>query len=355
MKKVISKIFALTFAASFALSLVGCGKEGTTKDGYADTLYLYNWTEYMPQTVLDAFKEEYGIKVKVGEYSSNEELLSHLLTGATSQYDIAVASNYVIESFADKKLIQEIDKNNITNIANLNEEYMDKDYDKGNKYSIPYMVSWSAIAVNTNLYKGEINTFNDLLKEDLKDSLVVMDDVRELVGIALSSDGQDPNTTDKDTILATKDWLSKLKKNVRLFDSDSPSTALINGSAKAGYIWAAEVALAQQENEAIKSVFPDGSIYCVDCFVITSEAKHKREAELFIDFCLRPEVVAMIVEDYPYATPNKAAIESGKLPEEYVNNPVCNVPDNVVEKATLYGDVGDAVTYYDEIWNTIKD
>ena len=349
MKKLISLGLIIVMAL---LVLTGC-KEGTTKDGYADTLYLYNWTEYMPQTVLDAFEDEYGIKVKVAEYSSNEELLSKLLLGATSQYDVCVATNYVIESFVEQNLIQPIDLNNITNFKNLDEKYLNLSFDEGNKYSIPYMVSWTAIAVNTDLYSGEISTFDDLLADDLKDSLVVVDDVRELVGIALSAKGLDPNTTSYDDIASTKDWLVSLKNNVRKFDSDSPKTALIDGSAKAGYVWAAEVALAQEENENIKAVFPEGSLYCMDNFVITSEAPHKREAELFIDFCLRPEVVAMIVEDYPYATPNKAALDV--LPESYVNNVVCNPTEEIVSKAILYDNVGEAVTYYDEIWNAIKD
>jgi len=343
---------AIGVALSLTIALVGCGGAKTTEDGYSTELNFYNWTEYMPNSVMEAFKKEYGITVNVDTFSSNEELLTKLLAGGTSQYDLSVATHYMVPPFKEQGLIQEIDKENITNFDNLDSRYIGLDYDKENKLSIPYMVSWTAIGVNKDKYDKEITTFDDLLDTDLADSIVVPDDPREIIGIALISQGKDPNSRDKDEIMGTLDWIKDLSKNIRKYDSDNPKSLFVTGEVKAGYTWNAEIALAARENPSIVAVFPDHSLYCIDAFIITNGAKNKREAELFIDFCLRPEISAMITNDYPYTNPNAAALPL--LGEEYTDNPAVNVPQEIIDKATMYEDVGEAVTYYEELWNLIK-
>ena len=111
----IRKITALLAAAALcAAALTGCGKKDS-----GEKLYVYNWTEYIPQNVYDAFEEETGIKVIESTFSSNEEMLAKLTAGGSDQYDLVMASNYVVEAMVEQDLIQPIHKENLENLGNI--------------------------------------------------------------------------------------------------------------------------------------------------------------------------------------------------------------------------------------------
>lgn len=359
MKKVLSII--VTFV--LMISLIGCGSKANSesssndnKEGYAKELYLYNWTEYIPQSVFDAFEKEYGIKVVQSTFSSNEELLAKLLAGGTDQYDLTVASNYIIQPMIEQGLIQKIDKSEIPNISNVSDDMLNRDFDKGNEYSVPYMSSCTVVAVNKAKLKElgvEINSLNDLQNSKLANQIVVVDDVREVVGAALKAQGKDPNTKDEETIKGTEPWLDKLKGNVKSYDSDSPKSLLISNEAAVGLVYNMDAGLAMAENkdiDVVKTKEPDE--LSIDNFVITSGAKHKKEAELFINFIERPDIYKMCLDEYPGGCINKEAYKS--LDDDYLNNKGSNVDQEEIKRANLIDDVGDAAEYYDDVFTKMK-
>lgn len=357
MKKIKNSIMASVIITMIIITITGCNStSNTSKNGYAKELYLYNWTEYMPDSVLKEFQNRYGIKVIQSTYTSNEEMMAKLIAGGTSQYDLAVPSNYFVQALVEKKLIQKIDKDSIKDLSNINESFLNLKYDEGNQYTVPYMMSMSVLAVNKAKLKElgvEINSYNDLLNPKLKGKIVVVDDQRELIGIALKAQGNDSNEMDKDKILGTTEWLKKLTPNIKAYDSDSPKTLLISNEVVVGLVWNAEAALAMKENKEIEVIFPkEPSAKSIDSFVITSSSKHKKEAELFINFILEPKISKMISEVYPYTNPNKAA--KPLLSKEYIDNPASNIPDAEIKKGTLLDDVGDSIKYYDNVWTEVK-
>lgn len=357
MKKTKKSIMFCAIITIIFITITGCNSSSKkNENGYAKELYLYNWTEYMPESVLKEFQMRYGIKVVQSTYTSNEEMMAKLIAGGTSQYDLAVPSNYFVQALLEKKLIQKIDKNSIKNLSNINESFLNLKYDEGNQYTVPYMMSMSVLAVNKPKLKElgvEINSYNDLLDTKLKGKIVVVDDQRELIGIALKAQGNDLNEMDKDKIIATTAWLNKLTPNIKAYDSDSPKTLLISNEAVVGLVWNAEAALAMKENKDIGVIFPkESSAKSIDSFVITSSAKHKKEAELFINFILEPKISKMISEVYPYTNPNKAA--KPLLGKEYIDNLASNIPESEIKKGTLLDDVGDSIKYYDSVWTEIK-
>lgn len=311
----------------------------------------------MPDSVLKEFQNRYGIKVIQSTYTSNEEMMAKLIAGGTSQYDLAVPSNYVIEALKQKKLIQPIDKSKIKNLSNIDKSLLNQSYDPGNKYTVPYMMSMTVLAVNKKKLKQlgvTVNNYNDLLNPKLKDNIVVPDDQRELIGIALKSQGYTENEKSKSKIQGTAAWLNKLKPNIKAYDSDSPKTLLISNEVAVGLVWNAEAALAMKENKDIQVVFPkEPSSMSLDNFVITSGAKHKKEAELFINFVLEPKISKMISDTFPYANPNSAA--KSLLSKDYLNNPASNIPASEVKRGEFVQDVGDSVKYYDSVWTKFKD
>lgn len=357
MKKIRNIIVFSSIITLLLTAFTGCGSKDTaSKNGYAKEIHLYNWTEYMPDSVLKEFEKQYGIKVVQSTYSSNEEMMAKLIAGGTSQYDLAVPSNYIIKALNDKKLIQPIDKSKITNFSNISPNLLDQSFDKGNKYTVPYMMSMSVIAANKQKLSGlgvTINSYNDLLNPKLKGSIVLPDDQRECIGMALKALGYTENETDKAKIDQAAEWLNKLKPNIKAYDSDSPKTLLISNEVAVGVVWNAEAALAMKQNKDIQVIFPkEPSSMSLDSFVIPAGSKHKTEAELFISFILQPKISKMISDVYPYSNPNKAA--KSILSKEYTDNPASNLPESEIKKGEFLQDVGASVKYYDSVWTKFK-
>lgn len=353
MKRMIVVLLAIMITVPL---LEGCGSSAAAGggDGGRDKeLNIFNWSEYLPQSVLDAYKEKTGVDVKIATYASNEEMLAKMMAGGADQYDLVVPSNYVIQAMIRQKLLQPLDKANIPNIKNITPDLLDMDYDKGNTYAVPYMVSFTLIAVNKKTCPVEIKSYNDLLDPRLKDSMVVVDDPRELIGIAMQALGYKFNDTDPAKLAEAKQWLLKLTPNIKAYDGDSPKTKMISGETSVGFIWNGEAALSMKENPDIVIAWPrEGVNMAIDNFTVTSGAKHKKAAEDFVNYILEPEVSKLISDEYPYTNPNAAA--APLLGKEYLDCPASNVPAEQVKKAVLTQDAGDAAAEFDKIWSEIK-
>ncbi|MBP2649185.1 MAG: transporter permease [Firmicutes bacterium] len=358
--KLCKKFWALTvilvvLGLITVLFAAGCGKTEGSKPKLASELNLFIWSEYIPQAVLDKFEQKYGIKVNQTNYSSNEEMLAKLQAGGTSQYDVAVASDYMVEIMLNQKqpIIQVIDLNNVPNLKNIDPQYRNKVFDPDNKYSVAYVCGSAVIAVNKDKIKESIKSYKDLMNPKYKNSLVVLDDERAIIGIGLKLLGYSLNETDEEKIKQAKDVVSKLIPNIKAYDSDSPKTLLINGEAAGGVVWSAEASLAKRENPNIEIIFPEEGMYLwQDNLVITQGAPHKKEAELFINFILEPEISAMISKEFPYTNPN---LEARKLLDQSVlEDKSAYPPQDVLAKGEFLRDVGEATKIYDELWSELK-
>ena len=333
------------------VSLSGCKKNDS-----GEKLYVYNWTEYIPQEVYDAFEEQTGIHVVESTFSSNEEMLAKLTAGGTGQYDLVIASNYVVKAMVEQELIQPIHKENLKNLGNISPSSLGQSYDPDNTYTIPFMSTITVIAVNREKCKElgvTITKFEDLLNPAPENNIVVVDDVREIVGIALKAQGQDSNSTDEETVKATLSWLQKLQPNVKAYDSDSPKTLLAANDVAVGIVYNTDAGMAIKENPDIDVVFTQEPCeISVDNFVLTSGAANVENAEKFIDFIHQPEIYKMILDEYPSVCLNDAAMEI--LEADYLDNPGSNVDRSEIERATLIEEVGDAVAWYDEVFTKMK-
>lgn len=315
-------------------------------------LNVFNWSEYLPQSVIDKFEEQYNIKVNYSTFSSNEEMLAKLMAGG-SQFDLVVASDYMVEILQKQNLIQPIDKMKISNFKNLDETILNLEFDPGNKYSVPYMWGDACIAVNTSKLKTPITSYKDLWNPELKNSIVVLDDQRAVIGMALKKLGYSINETSPEALAAAKKELEKLQPNIKAYDSDSPKTLLINGEASVGFVWGAEAALARRENKDITAVIPvEGLFLQQDNFVIPTQSKNKDAAELFINFILEPEISSEISREFPYANPNKAAYPY--MDQAILKDIAVYPPADAVKKGEHLKDIGQSVQLFDKIWSEVK-
>ncbi|URZ00264.1 ABC transporter substrate-binding protein [Clostridium felsineum] len=347
-KRIISVVLITMMAA---VVFTGCVGSKNAEDS-GGTLNVFNWTEYLPKSVIKEFENKYHIKVNYTTYSSNEEMLAKV-QASSGQYDVAVASDYMVDIMKKQKLLEEVDKSNISNLKNIGADYKNQFFDPGNKYSIPYLCGNVVVVVNTKKFPEGITSYGDLWDSKFKGSMVVLDDERAIIGMALKKLGYSLNETDTNKLNQAKEELKKLKPNIKLFDSDSPKTSLINGEASVGFCWTAEAYLAEKDNKDLKTFFPKEGLYAnEDNLVIPKDAKNKKNAELFMNFILDPKVSVEISKAYPYANPNDAARKM--LGSEYTDNKTIYPDKDVVDKSEHVKDLGDTTKLYDSIWTEFK-
>ena len=318
-------------------------------------LYLYNWSEYMPETMLEQFHKETGIKVVYSTYDSNEAMYAKLrLLDSNNSYDLAVPSTYYVSKMRREGLLAKIDKSRLKNFGNLDEKLINQPFDPDNSYSVPYLWGSTGIAVNTDKVKpGMISKWRDLWKPEFKDRLLLTNDTREVFHMALRVLGYSGNDTDPVHIEAAYHELKKLVPNVRAYNSEAPRMPYLEGETDAGMIWNGEAYMARQENPAIEYIYPDeGVILWLDSLVIPGNARHVENAHKFIDFILRPEVAASISEEIGYASPNLAAVAT--LDEDVRNNRSVYPTAADLKNSEFQTDVGESITVYQKFWERLK-
>lgn len=330
------------------LLLTGCGKEN-----YESSINVLNWSSYIPDSVLRDFEDEYHIKVNYSTYSSNEELLAKVSNVTEGTYDLIFPSDYMVEIMRGKNLLESIDKRNLSNYSLIDEDYLGLDYDPTNLYSIPFLATSVVIAVNLDVISDEIGGYQDLLRPEYKNSIVLIDDTRIIIGSALMALGYDMNSTNVQELEEAREWLMKIKPNIKAFDSDSPKSFLMTKESSIGVMWSAEAILAKEKNPHIEIIIPkEGHAVSVDNFAIMKRSTKLKEVYLFIDYILRSDVMEKIVLEYPYASVNKITNQKmyrdSNIGSEYYR----------IGKAILNGkrvkNIGESILEYDKIWASIK-
>ena len=350
MKKKMLSLIVIT--AMLVTMLAGCGSKSS--EGKNGELNIFIWTEYVPDSVIEKFEKETGIKVNVSTYSSNEDMLAKVKSESEGTYDIVQPSDYMVEQMASQGMLEELKTDELKNLSNIGESYLNPSYDHGNKYSVHYQGGVAGIAVNTSKVKKDITSYDDLFDSSLKNSIVALDDYRAVIGMTARSMGYSMNETDPAVLSKIQDKLLTLKNNVKLYDSDSPKSALISGDCTVGYVWSAEIALAMEENPDIKVVYPtEGAYLFMDNWAIPKGAKNYDNAVKFIDFMLDAENAQMVLEEFPYLSPNTKAVEA--MGEDYSKNEAKNPPAEVIKKGEYVKNLdADTLKIYDEMWTKLK-
>ena len=212
MKKLITLILVVELCTSV---FTGC----KSSSGGSKEVNIICWTEYIPQETFDNFEKETGVKVNVTYYSSADEMLAKVTTSAKDTYDVIMCGTSHYTPFLKDGIIEEIDKSKLTNIGNISDEFLKSESDPEGKYGIPYMGANAVIAVNTDVIKDEITSYQDLLNPAYKDSIVVIDDARAVVGMASMAQGYDINDTSDESLAAASQYLEELKPNIHAYIS----------------------------------------------------------------------------------------------------------------------------------------
>jgi spermidine/putrescine transport system permease protein len=277
-----------------------------------ETLNIFCWSEYIPQSVIEAFEKQNKVKVNVENYASNEEMLAKLQAGG-AKYDLIQPSEYVIEEMAKEGKLEELDLANIPNIKNLDPKFVKMAHDPEGKFAITWMAGNVGIVVNTNKIKEPVKSFADVFQDKYKKRIVVLNDNREMVSWALASLGLPINDLTDENLAKAREVLAKWIPLVKVFDSDSPKTALLNGDVDIGIVWNGEAAKLLEESKkskgkkkiAFEYALPaEGTHLFVDSLAVPKGSKNKALAEKFINFVLDPKVSVEVWEEFPYTLVN---------------------------------------------------
>ncbi|GAB7023084.1 ABC transporter substrate-binding protein [Salidesulfovibrio brasiliensis] len=338
-------VTALVLAAllSAATAFAGSGK-----------VYVYNWTDYIPEGVLDRFTEETGIEVVYTTYDSNESMYAKLKMLDGKGYDVIVPSTYFVSKMRREGLLKKLDKSLLPNWKNLDPIYLGKSFDPESAYSVPYCHGGSGILINAERYGNPKSlSWKDLWNKDYEQQIQLQDDLREVFGMALASLGYSINDTDPAHIKEAYERLKELFPAVRTFNNDTPKTPFLNEEVTIGMIWNGEAYVAMNELDFLKFHWPEeGGIMWMDCLAIPAGAENVEEAHAFINYILRPEVAAQMVNEWGYGTANREALKL--LDEKTRNNPVIFPPAEVMKKSDYQDDVGEAIVTYEKYWNKLK-
>jgi spermidine/putrescine transport system substrate-binding protein len=208
------------------------------------------------------------------------------------------------------------------------------------------------IVVNTDKVKDDIKGYKDVFQETHKGRIVVVDDPREIVSWALAAIGKGPNDVTPENLEAVKPVLRQWLPLVKVYDSDSPKTALLNGDVDIGVVWSGEAALLYNEDKKFTYILPsEGAHQFIDSLAIPANAPNPEAAMLFMNYILRPAVSKLISDDFPYTNPNLAARKL--LSPEALANPASYPPGD--PKLDTFRDIGDAAVQVDKLVTDLKE
>jgi spermidine/putrescine-binding protein len=303
----------------------------------------------------ECFERVYAITVNRSEYSSNEEMLERL-AGGDSAYDLIQPTDYMIPSLAKNGLLEQFDHRRLPNLQNIEAAYLDLSFDPGNKFSIPYMAGTDGIVYNASTVPDPPAAWADLWNPEYAGRMVFTDDSRVVIGMTLLSLNYDPNTRDPVQLEQARQKLEQLIPNVRLFDSDSPSTVLIPGDVDLGITWTGEAFIANQGNPDIQYVYPaEGSFLWQDNWAMPTGAAHADAAYAWLSYTMQGDIFWLMLRDFPYTMPNRAALEYARINQAalyaaYVGSPITNTPRDAINNGHRIEDIGDAGPLYDGLW-----
>ena len=317
----------------------------------AAELDLFAWSEYVPQEVLDGFTAETQIRVNYEAYASNEEMLAKLVSGAAA-YDLIQPSEYVMEALVKERRLVSLDHAKLPNLKNIGSEYWGRPHDPKLEYGVPYMQGTVGIVYNTKRIREPIAGYGDVFQDAHEGRIVILDDALEIVTWALAANGLSPDAVTRESLDRIRPTLARWLPLVKVYDSDSPKTPLLNGDVDIGIVWSGEAAilLNEQPGTFVYVLPKEGSHMFIDNLAIPVGAEHVEAAYAFIDYVLRPEVSRKISAAFPYTNPN---LEARKLLSQAERDNAASYPPGNPRLST-FRDIGPLAADVDKLVTDLK-
>ncbi len=314
----------MALATLVACGPFGCGGRGSNP--LPDkVLNIYSWADYIAPDTVANFERETGIKVNYTTYESNEILETHLLTGHTN-YDIVLPTDVYFERLLGARVFRPLDQTILTNRGNLDPGIMRQlaVHDPGNRYATPYLWTTVGIGYNIDMIRARLGDvhpeswsllFDPANAAKLQDcGITVIDSPMDVFAAALLYLGKDPNSRDSAEVGAAADLLMKIRPYVRSINSSGYLNELANGGHCLVLGWSGDVAQARlrsmESGSSVKLRYfvpREGSLIVVDMMAIPADAPHPHNAQIWLNYLMRPEVMAGITNAVSYPNGNLAS------------------------------------------------
>jgi spermidine/putrescine transport system substrate-binding protein len=318
------------------------------------TLRIFIWEEYIDPEVYRLFEREFGVSIIEDNYGSNEDMRAKLQAGG-AVYDLVVPSDYMVMLLRKDDLLLPLELSRIPNLQYLATRFRDPPYDPGHRFSVPYQWGITGIGYNKSRVSPPPIRWADLFEPTwiapYKNRISMLNDMREVIAAALVALGGSPATTDSQQLAKAQALLQRQKPLLAKYDSESFEDSLASGETVLAQGWSGEIAMAQAQNPDIAFVIPaEGTFVFVDNWVIPKGSRQKALAEDFMNFVLRPEISAMIVNHARYASVNEAA--RPLIKPEILAGPSYYWPEGI--KLWWLHDFDDASRLYERVWLELK-
>ncbi|MDE8061022.1 ABC transporter substrate-binding protein [Erysipelothrix rhusiopathiae] len=299
------------------LVLTGCGAKEPKEE-----LRVYNWGEYIDESLIPEFENKYNVRVIYEKFLSNEQMYNKLQDG--SKFDVIVPSDYTAQRMREEDMLQKIDYSKITNYENIIPSLKGRHMDPDNEYSVPYFWGNVGILYNKNTVDRkdlETQGWNILMNEKYKGKLFFYDLERDAFMIALKAQGFSMNTTKEDELKKANDWLIEMKQTMDpVYGTDEIIDQMIGGAKDIAVMYSGDANAILLENPDMDFYSPsEGTNTWVDAMVIPNDAPNPDLAHKWIDFMISEEVSKRITEEIGYTSPIQSVIDDVTGPDGAFN------------------------------------
>ncbi len=331
---------AIIFAADSALA--------------AGDLHIYNWGDYTNPELIKKFEKQYDVKVTIDDYDSNETMLSKVRAG-NSGYDIVVPSDYTVKIMVDEGLLEKTEPNKMENFKHVRPEFVDIYWDQGRNYTVPWQFGTTNFTVNTDKYKGDINTFAILFNppDELKGQINILDDINSVMHATERYVGAARCTSDKAELKKVNDTLLAAKPFWKTFSYDT-ITKITSGDVAATQQWNGAAFRARQKMPSLKYAYPkEGTEGWMDNVAVLKGAANVENAKLFQNFIMAPENAALISDFAGYDNGITGSHEFAAN-KDWASSPELNPPADAPKAEFVPPCPPEVVEIYNKIWTNLK-
>lgn len=368
------KIVCLLLSVVIALSLSACvqtkpkdaeivsltsyldthGKDLSKGPLYNSTVTVYNWGEYMDEELNKSFEELTGIKVNYRYFHSNETLYSALKSGGAS-YDVIVPSDYMIALLIEEGMLKPIDTSMLSNYQYIMDSAKSTNYDPQNKYSVPYMTGSVGLVYNKTMIQGPVDSWDVLFDPAYSGQILMFDNPRDAVAIALNKLGYSFNTTKESELEEAFALLKQQKPLVQAYVMDQIYEKLISGEAAVGPYYAGDAVMMIEESESGELAFvhpKEGFNRFIDAFCIPTSAENEAAAYLYIDYMCSLEAGMANVEATGYTTPLQQVYDA--LDEDIRSDEAMYPSEDTLSRSEIFNNLPSSTrTKYDQMWSEL--
>lgn len=346
----VSVFLFLVIVGVVCLSFAACGSQ----EDRSTYINVFNWGEYIDESLLTKFEDETGIRVNYNTVSTCEEMYAKMKAGGVS-YDIVVPSDYMVARMIEEGMVQKIDYDNVPNAQYVDQDFRNPDYDPTGEYSVPYQYGTVGIIYNKDMVDEKDTGSWDLLwNKKYAGQILMFDNSRDAMGIALKRMGYSYNTTDEDALYKAADMLKEQKPLVQAYVMDQIFDKMEGGEAAIAPYYTGDYYLMLGETDPAEVnlgyyVPREGSNLFVDAMVIPSDAGNKTGAEKFMNFICDPQNMAQNTEYICYSTAETAA--RNLLPDDMRDNEDMYPRGAELSRFEIYNNMPKNIrTLYDGLW-----